>query len=72
MLTNKMVDKFNTIFQNWENGNKHDAAAQIKKLSKLELALLISEAETYCGDILARPFTQFIVSALSNLYKRGI
>ena len=62
MTTNKQSAKFTAISENYINGNKRDAAAAIKKLSKLELAIFMA--------LYNNPkFHNFIVQALTNVYQ---
>ena len=51
------------IFENWVNGNKEDACAQLKKLNKtnlLRLMFWIESEEAYLTEQTQKEFKEFI------------
>lgn len=72
MLSEKQVKKFNTLLRNWENGQKTDAAKQVKKLTRVEVALILTckhEADSvfiYWDNNKNYEFERFIVGVLDG------
>ena len=73
MFTLKIEDKFKAILMDYHNGNREDARALINKLTKLEIALLMS-SELFRADykVLSRTaaqavaFEDFVIKALAT------
>ena len=68
MLTTKQEKKFNSIIHNHINGNRKDSAQAIRKLTKLELVLLITNLfDLYSSVKIDRVlFEDFIITALET------
>ena len=70
----KTEKKVTTIYHNWLNGNKRDAAKQVRNLSKLELFSLISSHQILAiPDFIGRKerqlsFENFVCNALEGMY----
>lgn len=71
MMTARLTARLDSIVADYRNGNRSDAAHAIRRLSKVELALLLTEDQQlpneFAGDALNRyDFQKFVVTALDG------
>lgn len=68
MITQKQHSKMNELMRNWWNGNLSDAGAQVRKLTKRELAFLLLNQQELAHGAYHAPnvlkFQKFVVDAL--------
>ncbi len=73
MLTTLETEQYQTIFDNWINGNTKEAARLVKRLTKLKLCRILTRAHEAIPDLIGNPnmvytFEDFIELALEGIY----
>ncbi len=73
MLTSLETEQYQTIFDNWINGNKKEAARRVNKLTKLKLCRILTKTQEAIPDLVCNPalfydFVGFITNAVEGIY----